>query len=296
MTIFMIAIFRSNLGRLFVLSFLCLLFLDGCIGNKRVSTVVYEEKNRSVRLESRLAQDNKPIEYGYQHPATLTQEDLEKILSSIYIKRPKTLLGLLIPILGSKDREPAFSPDEIQFLSKQLQKALAVAKPYQRVTFFLKRPHGMWRQEITSGALFVREGQLYFILANDRAMLDQEKNMTVVDEDNPLYVYDHSAFEILPGEHQKLIKADQKMQDQAGLLPKTGLEIDYQKILSSQPTAEPQAASGPSLQTSPQNPPTESNSASPLEEKLRLLKRLREQGLISEEEYQAKKKELLRGF
>ncbi len=286
---------RSNRLQPILFSVLCLNLLAGCIGNRRISTVVYEEKNRAVRLETRLGQDKKPIEYGYQHPWTLTQKDLEKLLSSIYIKRPKTLLGLLIPMLGSKDREPAFSPDEIQFLSQHLPEVLAEAKPNQRVTFLLQWPRGMWRREITSGAIFIRGDRLNFILANDRAILDQEK-MAVPDEDNPLYVYDPAAFEILPGEHQELIKADRKMLDQEGPLPTTWLAMDYQKIMSSQPAAEPQAASGPSLQTSPQTPSSEPNPASPLEEKLRVLKRLREQGLISEEEYQTKKKELLETF
>lgn len=287
---------QSRRWPLLVFSVLCLIFLAGCIGNKRVSTMVYEEKNRTVRLESHLGQDKKPIEYGYQHPATLTQKDFEKLLSSIYIKRPKTLLGLLIPVLGSKDQEPAFSLDEIQFLSQHLPEALAEAKPNQRVTFLLQRPRGMWRQEITSGALFIRKGHLNFILANDRAMLDQEKNTTVPYEDDPLNVYEDGAFEILPGDHQELVKADQKMLDQERSLPKTWLVMDYQKILSLQPAAEPQAVSGPALQTSPQTQSSEPNPASPLEEKLGVLKRLREQGLISEEEYQTKKKELLKTF
>lgn len=286
---------RSDGRQLLVCSVLCLIFLPGCIGSKRISTVVYEEKNRAVRLESHLGQDKKPIEYGYQHPATLTQKDLERLLSSIYIKRPKTLLGLLIPALGSKDREPAFSQDEIQFLSQHLPEALAEAKPNQRVTFLLQQPRGMWRREITSGAIFIRGDRLNFILANDRAILDQEK-MAVPDEDNPLYVYDPAAFEILPGEHQELVKPDRKMLDQEGPLPKTWLAMDYQEILSSQSADEPQATSGPSLQASPQTPSSEPDPTSPLEEKLRLLKRLREQGLISEEEYQTKKKELLETF
>jgi len=286
---------RSNRLQPILFSVLWLSLLAGCIGNKRISTVVYEEKNHAVRLETRLGQDKKPIEYDYQHPATLTQKDLEKLLSSIYIKRPKTLLGLLIPTLGSKDREPAFSPDEIQFLSQHFPEALAVAKPNQRITFLLQRPRGMWRREITSGAIFIQGNHLNFVLANDRAMLDQEK-MAVSDEDNPLYVYEQGAFEILPGEHQELVKADRKMLDQGGPLPATWLAMDYQKMLSSEPAAESQATSGSPFQTSPQTPSSEPNSALPLEEKLRVLKRLQEQGLISEEEYQAKKKELLETF
>jgi hypothetical protein len=274
---------------------LCFSLLAGCIGNKRISTIVYEEKNRVVRLETRLGHDKKPVEYGYQHPVDLTQKDSEKLLSSIYIRRSKTLLGLLIPALGSKDREPAFSADEIQFLSQHLPEALAEAKPNQRVTFLLQRPHGMGRREITSGAIFIRGDRLNFVLANDRAMLDQER-MAVPDEDNLLYVYDPDAFKFLPGKHQELVKADRKMLDQEGQLPATWLEMDYQKILSPQQTSEPQATPEPSLQTSPQTPSTEPSPASPLEEKLRVLKRLREQGLISEEEYQTKKKELLATF
>jgi len=292
----LIVTFRSDGQRLFVLFVLCVLSLAGCIGNKRVSTVVYEEKNRSVRLESWLADDKMPVNFGYQHPATLTQEEFERVLSSIYIKRQKTLLGLLMAKLDNKEREPAFSPDEIQFLSRYLPKAFAEAKPDQQATFLLKEPHGMWRREITSGAFFVREAQLYLILANDRAMLDQESNRTIGDENDPLNVLDPSGFEILPGEHQKLIKPDQKIPDSAGTLPQVWLVIDYKEMQSSQQTAQPPSDSEPSLQTSPQNPSIAPKTASPLEEKLRLLKQLREEGLISEEEYLAKKKVLLQDF
>jgi hypothetical protein len=31
----------------------------------------------AVKLEARLGKDKKPVEYGYQHPAALTQNDLE---------------------------------------------------------------------------------------------------------------------------------------------------------------------------------------------------------------------------
>src|SRR4029077_914233 len=116
-------------------------------------------------------------------------------------------------------------------------------------------------------------------------------------------------FKILPGKHQELVKPDQKG-NLDGELPKTWVAMDYQQILASPPAAAPQMTSGPSPQASPQTPPAESNQPaqtlpqdssgplfqrppqvqsiepvppSPLEEKLRVLKRLREEGLITEE-------------
>jgi hypothetical protein len=282
----------------FLFSVLCLVVFTGCIGSKRVSTVVYEDKTRTVKLEARLGKDKKPIEYGYHHPVDLTPKDFEKLLSSIYIKRSKTLLGLLIPMLGAKDREQAFSADEIQFLSQSFSVALAKATPDQRVTFLLFRPRGAQIREVTSGAVFVREDLLNLVLANERYVVDREK-MSGADEDDPLYVYEPDAFKILPGKHQELVKEDRKIRDLEGDLPKTWVAIDYQKILSAQPVVEPQAAPEtpePSLQTSPQVPSGEPVPVSPFEDKLRVLKRLREQGLITEEEYQAKKQELLKSF
>lgn len=303
----------------FLYSILCFVLFTGCIGSKRVTTIVYEDKTRAVRLESRLGKDKKPIEYGYQHPAALTQEDFERLLSSIYIKRSKTLLGLLIPVLGAKDREEAFSPDEIQFLSQYLSGALAKAAPDQRVTFLLFRPRGAQMREVTSGVVFVRGDHLNLVLANDQAILDREM-MSAADEDDPLYVYKQDDFKMLPGKYQELVKENREIREREGVLPKTWVAIDYQKMLASQPEGEPQAISGP---TSPQTPSTEANPpnppsptetsgqslekspqvqtgesvpASPFEEKLRVLKRLREQGLITEEEYQAKKQELLKSF
>jgi len=285
---------------------LCLFLFTGCIGSKRVNTIVYDDKNRSVRLEARLGKDKKPIEYGYQHPAALSQQDLQKLISSIYIKRSKSLLGLLIPALGAKDPEQAFTPDEVQFLSQYLSRAFSEANPDQRATFILWRSRGSQIREVTSGAAFVRDDRLNIVLANDRTIIDREK-MSVADEDDPLYVYEQDAFKILPRKHQELVKADPKMSDLEEEFPKTWIAIDYQKILASQPPAEPlaspaepkpaspQEATSPSLQTSPP-PVAEPVPASPFEEKLRLLKRLREQGLITEEEYQAKRGELLKSF
>jgi hypothetical protein len=280
----------------FLLS-VCLVFLSGCIGNKRVTTVVHEEKNRAVTLESRLGKDKKPIEYGYQHPENIAQKDFEKLLFSVYIKQSKTLLGIIIPAIGPKDREHAFSQEEIIFLSPHLSNALARAKPNQRVTFMLSRPRGAQIRELTSGAIFIRDGRLNLVLANDRTVIDRE-NMAVADEDDPLYVYEQDGFKILPVKHQRMVKADRALRDQEGELPKNWVVMDYREILASQPVQPEPSLQSPAMQSNPPGPAlsVEPAPASPIEEKLRVLKRLREEGLITEEEYQIKRKELLKEF
>jgi hypothetical protein len=51
-------------------------------------------------------------------------------------------------------------------LSRQIAQALAVAKPDERVTFYLSQPQTSVKRIITTGGLYVHGTDLHFILGN----------------------------------------------------------------------------------------------------------------------------------
>ena len=61
---------------------------------------------------------------------------------------------------------PAFRPEELALVSRQIAEALAVAQPNERVTFYLSQPQTSAKRIITTGGLYVHGTELHFILGN----------------------------------------------------------------------------------------------------------------------------------
>ena len=93
-------------------------------------------------------------------------------------------------------------------------------------------------------------------------------------------------YELSPGDHQTII------QDKEGKLRKaTGseLSIAYQSLLLAEPASAPVLPNGSSSSPLPQS---QSKRLS-MQERLKTLKQLRDEGLITEEEYRSKRSQLL---
>jgi hypothetical protein len=75
---------------------------------------------------------------------------------------------------------------EIQTLAPQLSRALAQARPEELVTFYRRVSDATVGLAITSGGLFVRGDQLYFVLANDRTLPSEGMNQNMVYELDPV--------------------------------------------------------------------------------------------------------------
>ncbi len=132
----------------------------GCGGPSFVSRPVVEGAPWLVRLQT-YAQADKAGEVRYDHPAQWSEQDLDAILSRLY----------LIERVGMLDKQPqprpVFSPEDIGQVTPAVREAFRLAKPHEWVTFYLAYPAGQG-EEVTSGALYVEEQQLHVILANDR--------------------------------------------------------------------------------------------------------------------------------
>jgi len=105
--------------------------------------------------------------------------------------------------------------------------------------------------------------------------------------DNPLNTKDIGTVKLTPGPYQELRQIEGKK------LKERWLVIDYNQLLQSPGPAPEEKTQKFELPLS--HPPAKSTDPS-LEERLRILKQWREEGLISEEEYSEKKQELLKKF
>lgn len=105
---------------------------------------------------------------GHSHPATLTLEQMGRILSGIRVQRDRDAVHRLFA--GEAESRSAFNADEVVALAPQLVKALAAASPGELVTFYRRFSNASTGLAYTSGGLFMREGHLYMILANYRQL------------------------------------------------------------------------------------------------------------------------------
>ncbi len=250
----------------------------------------HEEQERFVRLEGRFGG---PLGEGvtqFSHPLRLSPAEWARLLAGVRIQSRKD------SFIFTPAKDPpaeAFAPEEIGYLSRMLSDVFAKATPNEWVAFGMSRvlPSGV--NEVTTGGLFVEGPRLHLILANYR----QSVTKSAVRESlwtAPLRTLSAPFYEVVEEEYRTVVRETGLFKR---LLHNAGPEIviEYQAMLAAKP-----AVSMPILVPAP--PPAASPAessrlpASILEESLQALKRLRDQDLITEEEYRQKKKELLDRF
>ncbi len=141
-----------------------LLLLAGCAIPMVPYRAVYEDPVNYVRLErdETVLPEWPPSEHT--HPKTMRAEDLSRILGSISVKEHRVWLQKWLQ--GEAPLLPAFRPNELTLLSREIAEALAEAKPDERVTFYLSQPQTSVKRIITTGGLYVHGTDLHFILGN----------------------------------------------------------------------------------------------------------------------------------
>lgn len=262
--------------------------LTACAGGhpSRVICGQCEEEDRFVRLQTR-GDAPAPARPPLTHPFVLAPEDWRPILASLRVQSLKAGIPLLPAAKG--EAAPAFSEEETAYLSETLAKAFARAGEHDWVVFaLLRRPGeaGPAISEATTGAWYVEGAHLHLLLANYRFPLTMA---AVRDQlwDQPLYAYP-PFYAVAPGPHQTVQRRSILRQLVAADLPE--VVIDYRPLLLAgtlPASAGPAGTSAPAVSAQP---------PMSVEESLEALKRWREKGLITDEEYQAKKRQVLERF
>jgi hypothetical protein len=266
--------------------------LQGCAGpthppravceNCRIVCGECEGPDRFVRLQGLSPGLQRDRIANFSHPVTLRPEEWRIILSNLRVQRQGEPVVLFT--LPKGPISDAWLPDEVDYLSRTLSLAFAQAQPTEWVVFGLSRPGALDVSEIATGGWFVEGAHLHLLLANYRYAVTAP-NIRELAWENPLSSQ-VNLYELAPGNHQTVI---QNKED--GLLRATGSEISiaYQPLLRAEPLSTSASPEGSSSLLFPQS---QSEPLS-LEERLKVLKRLRDQGLITEEEYRSKRSRLL---
>ena len=251
----------------------------GCATTNTLSRPILEDGYNTVRLEAWLDASRQAFPLGFEHPAAIRAEELTRLLQSIQVVEPPGLLSTLI-LKAKPTAEPAFTAKEAEFLAKPLAAALGTARPDERVVFFLHHQKSLYKGTTSSGVVFVKDKRLHLILGRYQ-MGNQPGRPDIPTGGNPFPESNDQNFYIAPGVFQTLVEESKAPGGREAVAQQRWVSIDYASLLNPPAqTAEP----------TPVAPPLT------LEEKLKTLNKLKEDGLITEEEYKEKRKELLKAF
>ena len=211
------------------------------------------------------------------HPATLTADAIQAMLGSVQAVLDEETISL-------------FAKDESRALSKVFAEAFALAQPGEDLILLSTSKRGGGFMEIAMGVtarLFVREGALHLIV-HDARLPFMERYLA--DRTLPTFVY--GSRKTASGENLQAPGA-------------TRLRGDWLTLpLLTAPAPVPVAAAPaaitpvvvPPANTSPSNPALARDAAfyEAQAQRLKALKRLRDESLLSEAEYQEKREAILK--
>ena len=141
-----------------------LLLFAGCAIPMVPYRAVYEDPVNFVRLEVDYSVLPEWPPSAHAHPKAMRAEDVARILGGISVKEDRIWLQKWLQ--GEAPLMPAFRPEEIALLSQQIAEAFALARPDERVTFYLSQPQTSVKRIITSGGIYLHGTELHFILGN----------------------------------------------------------------------------------------------------------------------------------
>ncbi|GLH73718.1 hypothetical protein GETHLI_22200 [Geothrix limicola] len=212
------------------------------------------------------------------HPATLSAE---------------ALVATLGPVQATLDEAPTalFAKDELKPLSKALSEALAAARPGEDLILLSTHKRGGGFLEMGQGLtarLFVREGALNLIVHDVRLPF---MDRFAADATLPTFVYG-SRTAAAPGTSLQAPGATRLRGDWLALplpqaLPPATSQAAAPGPVATAPTPTPAAKAEP-------QPTRDAAFYAAQTERLKALKKLREENLISEAEYQEKREAILK--
>ena len=207
----------------------------------RVACGTCEETNRFVRVQRHIFDSSRNGSSRFDHPFQLSRQEWHSILKTIQVQRLGTTF-FLFP-LAEELVYPAFTGDEVEYLSTTLPRAFAQAQRDDWVVFSLGRPQKNNLTMVTTGAWYVEEPFLYFVLANYDAGVSMPMIRDELDRD-PLYdIAGSPPFRLIPGDFVKKVAAHRSLLEYFKSKPPT-IAIDYKRLV-----VEPVAQSTPKSET-----------------------------------------------
>ncbi len=220
---------------------------------------------------------------GYAHPAELTVELLKKLMGDISVKK--------YALLGWDDPQPLFYEEEIEKLAPRLSDAFKKANSNQWIYFSItaEKP-GLFSDtlRVTDGICFLDKEKLNFVFTNINVEITGHSRIGIkgnIDDfktgdprqQTPSRLY---RFDFQPGKnyHKPLVvEGDQWLSEEQTQWLIFDIKSDYAIL----PAKESSTSSKPSPKAG-------------IEERLKKLKELHTKGLITDQEYEEKRKEILK--
>jgi hypothetical protein len=221
---------RSWVRRL--ISYSALLFLSACAIPIVPYRSVYEDPVNYVRLEvddSVLLPEWPPS--AHAHPNAIRAEDVARILGGISVKEHRIWLQKWLQ--GEAPLIPAFRPEELALLSRQIAEAFAEAQQNERVTFYLSQPQTSDKRIITTGGLYVHGTELHFILGNWQILYGIPTYGMIYDRRYPMRPTVAKGFDLFFEPSEATIAQQHSLWDMLLANTTDELVIDLAKIVSS---------------------------------------------------------------
>ena len=210
---------------------LLLLSGEGCtrsVPPPRVACGTCEEPNRFVRVQRHTFDTGRDDSSGFDHPFPLNQQEWHSILKTIQVQRVGTKF-FLIP-LSQESVEPAFTPDEVEFLSATLPRAFTQAQRDDWVVFSLGRPQKNNLTMVTTGAWYVEGPLLYVVLANYDAGVSMSMIRDELNRDPLADIAGSPSFRLIPGDFAKNVEVHHSWLSYFKTQPPM-VAIDYRRLL-----------------------------------------------------------------
>ena len=253
------------------------------------------DQNASVEIREELDEQGNGIKKNFNHPYYFTGSGLANILSSIYYNQ-KSL------IKGSKGRRKLFRQEELQTIIPPIISAFSMATDSQDILVFSTSDKVLLSDRQSYFSMFITDSDLNIVfstiqskknLTDGRAFRKSNKNKFK----DPMDVKRSSRWSLVPMGGQRLASGRQNW-----------LIVDLGNSLFGVADSNSENSNNNSIQTGSNVSAIEKKIRTNksfiqekkkyqgVREKLRELKDLRDEELISEKDYDAKKKELLNKF
>ncbi len=149
---------------------------------------------------------------SHNHPGAVSSDQMARVLGGLRVVPRTGFIGSLIT--GQAQANPAFSSTEIQVLAPKLSRALAEARPQELVTFYRRFSDASVGLAITSGGLFMQNGYLFMILANNRTLPTDGMNQNMVTDfdpiDSPLVPISRTSFRVEFAHPAAVVSSDKR--------------------------------------------------------------------------------------